>query len=228
MPTAARKPPSEAKVAELGQISSQPARSKFLAKHKSFLRPEVVEQLAKLVVQKVRVNTQEALRLAEAAIAIAKRLRRKESLALSLRAKANALYACGDNRAAVELHQRAHQLYESLEVWNEAGRTLSSSIQPMILLGEYDQAFQAAEKAREIFTRLNDPWRLARLEINVGNIYHRQDRFEESSAHYERGYMGLMPYKDAEAIAVVLSSMAGFLVSLYHFHRASPRTPWSW
>src|SRR5258707_1484531 len=161
MPAAARKPPSEAKVAELGQIASQPARSKFLAKHKAFLHPEVVEQLAQLVVQKVRVNPKEAFRLAEAAIAIAKRLRRKESLALSLRAKANALYASGDNRAAIEHHQRAYQIYESLEVWNEAGRTLSSSIQPMILLGEYNQAFQAAEKAREIFTRLNDRWRLA-------------------------------------------------------------------
>ena len=48
----------------------------------------------------------------------------------------------------------------------------------MILLGEYDQAFQAAERAQEIFDRLDDPWRLARLEINVGNIYHR--RYEET------------------------------------------------
>src|SRR5258708_12863257 len=139
MPTAARKPPSEAKVAEWGQTSSDPARSKSLAKHKPFLRPEVVEQLATLVVQKVRVNTQEALRLAEAAIAIAKRLRRKESLALSLRAKANALYASGDNRAAIEHHQRAYQIYESLEVWNEAGRTFTSSIHPIILSAESDR-----------------------------------------------------------------------------------------
>jgi len=220
MPTAARKPPSKAKVGELGQISSQPARSKFLAKHKSLLRPEVVEQLAKLVVQKVRVNTQEALHLAEAAIAIAKRLRRKESLALSLRAKANALYASGDNRAAVEHHQRSYQLYESLEVWNEAGRTLSSSIQPMILLGEYDQAFQAAEKAREIFTRLNDRWRLARLEINVGNIYHRQDRFEEAIKYYESAQRGLLTHRDVEGMAAILSNMAMCLISLNDFSRS--------
>ena len=90
----------------------------------------------------------------------------------------------------------------------------------MILLGEYDQAFQAAEGAREIFARLNDPWRLARLEINVGNIYHRQDRFEESIAHYESAYTGLIPYKDAEGIAVVLSNMAVCLISLNDFPRA--------
>ena len=220
MPATLRKNSNDALIAELGQLSSEPARRKFLAKHKSLIRQEIVEQLAKLVVQRVRVSTQEALHLAEAAVLIAKRLRRKDVLALSLRAKANALYSSGENRAAIEHHQQAFQLYEKLGIWNEAARTLSSSIQPMILLGEYDKAFQAAERAREIFARLNDPWRLARLEINVGNIYHRQDRFEESIAQYERAYTGLMPYKDTEGIAVVLSNMAVCLISLNDFPRA--------
>jgi CHAT domain-containing protein/tetratricopeptide (TPR) repeat protein len=220
MPTSLRKNSSDTLIAELGQLSSEPARRKFLAQHKRLIRQDTVERIAQLVVEKVRVSTQEALHLAEAAVLIAKRLRRKEALALGLRAKANALYSSGDNRAAIEHHQQAFRLYESLGIWMEAARTLSSSIQPMILLGEYDKAFQAAERAREIFARLNDPWRLARLEINVGNIYHRQDRFEESIAHYERAYIGLMPYKDTEAIAVVLSNMAVCLISLNDFPRA--------
>ena len=220
MPAILTKNSSDALMAELGQLSSEPERRKFFAKHKSLIRQETVEQLAKLVVQRVRVSTQEALHLAEAAVLIAKRLRRKDALALSLRAKANALYSSGENRAAIEHHQQAFQLYEKLGIWNEAARTLSSSIQPMILLGEYDKAFEAAERAREIFARLDDHWRLARLEINVGNIYHRQDRFEESIAQYERAYNGLMPYKDTEGIAVVLSNMAVCLISLNDFPRA--------
>jgi CHAT domain-containing protein/tetratricopeptide (TPR) repeat protein len=220
MPAILTKNSSDALMAELRQLSNEPARRKFLAKHKSLIRLEIVEQLAKLVVQKVRVSTQEALHLAEAAVLIAKRLRRKDALALSLRAKANALYSSGENRAAIEHHQQAFQLYDKLGIWNEAARTLSSSIQPMILLGEYDKAFEAAERAREIFARLDDRWRLARLEINVGNIYHRQDRFEESIAQYERAYTSLMPYKDTEGIAVVLSNMAVCLISLNDFPRA--------
>ena len=220
MPAALRKNSNDTLMAELGQLSTEPARRKFLAQHKKLIRQEIVEQLSQLVVQKVRVSTQEALCLAEAAMLIAKRLRRKEVLALGLRAKANALYSSGDNRSAIEHHQQAFRLYETLGIWDEAARTLSTSIQPMILAGEYDQAFQAAERAREIFARLNDPWRLARLEINVGNIYHRQDRFEESIAHYERAYTELMPYKDTEGIAVVLSNMAVCLISLNDFPRA--------
>src|SRR5205807_8523763 len=206
--------------AELAQLPAEAARREFLARHRGLVHKTSVEQLAELVVERVRVSTQEALHLAEAAILIAGRLKRKDALALSLRAKANALYSSGDNRAAVELHQQAYQLYESLADWKEAARTLSTSIQPLILLGEYDQAFQAAERAREIFTRVDDQRRLARLEINVGNIYHRQDRFEESIAHYERAYQGLLPYKDVERIAVVLSNMAVCLISLNDFPRA--------
>jgi CHAT domain-containing protein/tetratricopeptide (TPR) repeat protein len=220
MPATLKKKSTDALIAELGQLSNEPARRKFLAEHKTLVRYKTVEQLAQLVVQKVRVSTQEAFHLAEAAVVIAKRLGSKEALALGLRAKANALYSSGDNRAAIEHHQQSFRLYESLGNWNEAARTLSSSIQPMILAGEYDMAFQAAERAREIFSRLNDPWRLARLEINVGNIYHRQDRFEESIAHYERAYTQLMPYKDTEGIAVVLSNMAVCLISLNDFPRA--------
>src|SRR5437870_5410715 len=220
MPATLRKNSRDSLIAKLGQLSGDAARRGFFARHKTLIRKEVVEQLAQLVLERVRVSTREALHLAEAAVLIAKKLKRKEFLALALRQKANALYSSGDNRAAVEYHEQAFRLYESQGHWKEAARTLSTSIQPMILLGEYDKAFQAAERAREIFTRLNDPWRLARLEINVGNIYHRQDRFEESIAHYERAYADLMPYKDAEGIAVVLSNMAVCLISLNDFQRA--------
>ena len=220
MPATGSKSSAGELIAQLAQLSTETDRRKFLARHRDLIRKEFVEKLAEQVVERVRVSTQEALHLAEAAIVIGGRLKRKDALALSLRAKGNALYLSGDNRAATEHHQQAFQLYESLGDWKEAAITLSTSIQPLILLGEYDQAFWAAERAREIFTRLDDQRRLARLEINVGNIYHRQDRFEESIAHYERAYQGLIPYKDVEGIAVVLSNMAVCLISLNDFPRA--------
>ena len=210
----------DARLADLTRLEDDASRQKFLARHRALVRHEVVEQLARAVVEKVRVDTRAALRMAEAGESIARRLRKKESIALSLRAKANALYASGENRAAVEHHEQAFQLYSELKHWKEAARTLSSSLQPLILLGEYDRAYQASEKARRIFERLHEPLRLARLEINVGNIFHRQDRFEEAQAHYERAYEGLLPSGDTEGMAVVLSNMAVCLISLNDFPRA--------
>jgi CHAT domain-containing protein len=220
MPTAIKKITPEEVLLPLARLDNEPDRRKFLSQHKSLVRSEVVKQLADLVLEKIRVDTKQALHLAEAAVLIGRRLRRREDIALGTRAKANALYACGDNRAAVEHHEQAFEMYQGLGIWKEAARTLSSSIQPLILLGEYDKAFQAADRAREIFTRLNDPWRLARLDINLGNVFHRQDRFEEAISQYERAYEGLLPYKDAEGIAVVLSNMAMCLISLNDFPRS--------
>src|SRR5882724_8362804 len=220
MPRPAEKSSREATLAKLVKLEKDSDRRRFLTRHKALLRSEVVKQLADLVLEKIRVNTQEALRLADAGLLIAHKLRRKEDIALGLRAKANALYACGDNRSAVEHHDRASEIYESLEIWREAARTHSNSIQPLILLGEYERAFSASEKAREIFTRLGETRRIASLENNVGNIFHRQDRFEEAIAHYERAYKTLSEFEDWERVAITLHNMAMCLISLNDFPRS--------
>src|SRR6266481_5036854 len=220
MPAASKKISREELFVQLAGLGGDVALRRFLLRHKTLLRSEVVKELADLVVEKIRVDTKQALSLSDAALMIARKLRRKEDLALGLRARANALYASGDNRAAVEHHQKAIELYESLKIWKEAARTLSSSIQPLILLGEYDRAFQASERAREIFTQLGEPRRIASLENNVGNIFHRQDRFEEALAHYERAYNTLSEYEDWERVAITLHNMAMCLISLNDFPRS--------
>ncbi len=220
MPPATTKSSPEALFARLAQIEQVSDRRKFLSRHKSLVNSSVVNQLADLVLEKIRVNTQEALHLADAGLLIARKLRRKEDIALGLRTKANALYACGDNRAAVEHHDRASAIYEALQAWKEAARTHNSSIQPLILLGEYERAFSASEKAREIFTRLGENRRIAILENNVGNIFHRQDRFEEAIAHYERAYKTLSEFEDWERVAITLHNMAMCLISLNDFPRS--------
>lgn len=206
--------------AGLARLNDQSDRKDFVARHPELVRPDVVTRLAEVVVRRIRVDASESLRLAEAAVEIALLLKSDESVAFGLRAKGNAVYALGEYIQAVELHERAIKIFEELGLWNEAGRTLSASIQPLILLGEYDRAFSASERARAIFTRLNLPWRLARLEINVGNIFHRQDRFEEALAHYERAYEGLTSHQDAEGAAVLFGNMAVCLISLNDFSRA--------
>lgn len=220
MPTAVKKISHEELFLQLARLENEPDRQKFLSRRKTLLRSEVIQQLFDLVLEKVRVDTKEALHLAEAAILVANKLRRKEDIALATRAKANALYACGDNRSAVEHHEQAIAIYESLGLGKEAARVLSGSIQPLILLGEYDRAFQSAERAREIFTRLGETRRIANLDNNVGNIFHRQDRFEEAMLHYDRAYKTLSENQDWERAAITLHNMAMCLISLNDFPRS--------
>src|ERR1700719_3886369 len=205
---------------ELGTLQSETDRRKFLTRHKSLLRSEVVKRLAPQVVELIRVDAKQALFLAQGTLLIARRLRRKGEIALALRAKANALFASDDNLGAVEHHDQAFKIYESLKIWKEAARTMSNSIQPLILLGEYDRAFAASERARQIFTKLGEERRLASLDNNVGNIFHRQDRFEEALAHYERAYKALSAFGDWEHVAVTLHNMAMCLINLNDFPRS--------
>jgi CHAT domain-containing protein/Tfp pilus assembly protein PilF len=220
MPVAIERIPREELLSQLARVENDLERRKFLASHKSLVRSEVVKQLADLVLEKIRVDTKEALHLAEAAVLIGRRLRKKEDIALGTRAKANALYACGDNRAAVEHHEQAFEMYKALGIFKEAARTLSSSIQPLILLGEYDRAFKSSERAREIFTSVGETRRIASLDNNVGNIFHRQDRFEEAMVHYERAYKTLSEFHDWERVAITLHNMAMCLISLNDFPKS--------
>jgi len=206
--------------AQLARLPDDRSRRKFLSQHPTLVRLEVVARLSEVVLQKVRVDVREALALAEAAELIARRLRKPEALARSLRAKGNALYALNEHKAAVKHHEQAIRLFGKVGKPTEVGRTLSTSIQPLILLGEYERAQRAAARAREIFAQDGDALRLARLEVNVGNIYHRQDRFEEAIRCYELAYEWLMPYKNVEGIAVSLGNMAMCLISLNDFPRA--------
>ncbi|HSU33011.1 MAG TPA: CHAT domain-containing tetratricopeptide repeat protein [Bryobacteraceae bacterium] len=203
-----------------GGLNDASASRVFLSVHPELLQPSVVRRLAEAVRAAVRVDVQKAMALAEAAVVIAAELDDEEALAWALRAKANALWLTGDCRSAVELFRRAADLFEHSGNMNEVGRTLSSSLQSLGLLGEYDMAIAAAERAREIFDRTGDKWRIARLDINVANLYHRQNRFWAALAAYERAYCELVPHKDMEGIGAVLHNMAVCLIALDDFPRA--------
>src|SRR5207302_10538917 len=171
-------------------------------------------KLAELAREKVRVNARESLRVAEAALAVADQIGDEESQARGLRAKANALWFLNQNQAAVELYEQAIAHFQNQGNDTEVGRTLSSAIQPLIRLGEYHRALEGASRAREIFSRSGDTLRLARLELNVANIHHRQDRFAEALQAYEQAYRQLAPLRDTEAIGVALHNMAVCLIGL--------------
>lgn len=205
---------------ELSRLPDEASRNALLGRSPELLHAEIVAQLAESVRHEVRVDVRQALRLAEGALAIAVQLSDKEALARALRAKANALWFLGQCKSAVDLFRQAAHLFEEAGQMNEVGRTLSTSIQSLALLGEYGAAFSAADRAREIFTRLGETSRLARLELNVANIFHRQNRFSEALAAYKRAYQQLLLDKDMEGIGVALHNMAVCLIALDDFRGA--------
>ena len=204
---------------ELAHLKNAQARKLFLARRQLY-DEGVAQQLNDAIRSRLRVDTRQALALVESAILIAQRVRSQEALGRALRSKGNALSILGDNRRGLAFHARAIKIFRRIGNATEEARTLIPSIQPLILLGRYDEAFEAAAAAKKILTDLRDLQRLAHVEINVGNIYHRQDRFEEGLACYERAYEALIPFRDSEGLAIALYNMAVCLITLNDFSRA--------
>ena len=211
---------SEKLLNELANLNDDASRARYLARRRKLWRASLVQQLNEASRTKLRIDAHQALSLAESSVAIARKLRNKGLLARSLRSKANALYNVGDNPSALDCHQKALNIFREIGNPEEEARTLNASIQPFLLLGRYDSALEAADAARILFKRVGDLRRLGHVEINVGNIYHRQDRFEEGLACYERAYEMLLPHKDTEGLAVALYDMAVCLITLNDFPRA--------
>jgi CHAT domain-containing protein/tetratricopeptide (TPR) repeat protein len=196
--------------AKMVTLARRDDRLLFIREHRELLRLEVVSELTTLIPWLVKSELSEALPVAEIAVIIARRLRNMESLAQSFRAKANALYALGRCGRAINYHRKAIALFRSIDNREEVARTLSSAIQPLILQGHYGFALAAAREAQSIFERQGNHWRLARVTVNLGNIYDRQDRVAEALKCYQRayGYLSSHAEKDVEGIGVVLHNIA--------------------
>jgi CHAT domain-containing protein len=207
---------------EITGLSHRHERVQFVSRHSELLRHDVVSALTATVPRLAKADQSKALLVAEIALIIARRLGNNESVAQSFRAKANALYALGRNRAAIDYHRKALALFRSMDNAEQVARTLSSSIQPLILRGQYDLALAAAREAQSIFEKQGNQWRLARVELNLGNIYDRQDRVEDALKCYERAYscLSTCAEEDPEGVAVVLHNMAVSYVRLNDFRRA--------
>jgi CHAT domain-containing protein len=207
-------------LARISSLTTVEDRRKFLADHKSFVQADVVAELNAATLQEFRVNTTTALALADTAILLANILCRLELLAQSKRIKAHVLSERGEYQAAVALYNEAEKLFEQAKDQEGVGRTVTAAIHPHIMIGDYDRAFALATKAQDIFSEVGDKRRLARLENNIGNIFHRQDRFQEALTHYEYAYEQLLPYGDAEELTISLNNMSMCLISLNDFAKA--------
>jgi len=206
-------------ISALARLTDDEGRSEFLHKRR-LLRAGVVAELNDATQKEFRVSTKSALPLADAAVFVARSVRKDGLLAQSYRLKANVLAAAGEYQPAIELYDAALKLFQKSKDKEGAARTLTAAIQPHIMLGQYDRAFQAAERAQKAFRELKDGRRLARLQNNIGNIYHRQDRFAQALVHYEYAYRDLLPYGDSEELSISLNNMSMCLITMNDFPRA--------
>ncbi|MGH9491397.1 MAG: CHAT domain-containing protein [Terriglobales bacterium] len=180
-------------------------------------------QLDQEVAEQLRVDLRRAAELAAQARELARRHPERAIRAYALRARGNVLWFQGQHRRAAAAQARAAALFSTAGKPVEAARALSSSIQPLILCGEYARARAAGRCAQRIFAAHGEATRLARLEINLGNIDHRQDRFPQALAHYQRAYDHLLALgpRPAAGGAARQADIEGIIAALHNIAMCS-------
>jgi len=185
------------------------------------LRPqEIVLYLAAQVPKIAREDADRALQMAGLASWLAETLNDDYCRGRSARAMGHVLQLKGELRESLVEYQKALDFFTKLKLESEIGITLSGSLQPLILLGDYKESHRREERARKIFKTLRDELRLARLDSNLGNILHRQDRFEEALVFYSRAEQSLRRLDAADDLALALNNLAVCYISIREFAKA--------
>src|SRR5271169_1708419 len=204
----------------LSRIPDERSRSAFLSRDPKLQTPEAVQQLFDEVIRLVRVDLRRAHRLGKAAFWLGRRVRDEPSRALGLRALGHVYYLQNKHQFARKHYEAAIAIYAALNRELELARTMTAALQSLIYLGEYDLAVEWSDKARDIFEKHGDMLRLARLETNVGNMCHRQDRFQEAIVLYQRAYAVFEEQGQVLDTAIVLRNLGVSYISLNQFSEA--------
>ena len=207
-------------VEELLAIREESSRHAFLQDNPQIRDQNVVLHLTSLVPKIARQDTDRALQMAGLASWLAEVLDDDYCRARSARAMGHSLQLKGKLRESLAEYRKALDIFEKLHLVSEVGITLSGSLQPLILLGDYRESRLREEMARKIFKAKGDELRLARLDSNLGNILHRQDRFEEALVLYCRAEQTFQRLDAADDLAFALNNLAVCCISLRDFAKA--------
>ena len=192
----------------------------FLQQNPNLRDESAVLCLASNVPKIAREDADRALQMAGLASWLAEIVNDDYCRARSARATGHVLQLKGRFRESLVEYQKALDLFAKLKSETELGITLSGSLQPLILLGDYEESRLREEKARKIFKAQGDELRLARLDSNLGNLLHRQDRVEEALVLYRRAEQSLERLDAADDLAIVLNNLAVCYISLQDFPKA--------
>lgn len=213
-------PGIEGVIGRVAKLADKRAVGRLLRRSPQVWGTASVERLTDEVARLVHVDVGQAERLAEAAAWLAERMRDDYCRARAWRAAGHVLFARGNYERALERYQSALGLFEALGKQVESGRTLSSSLQPLIYLGRYQEARARGETARRIFEQAGDRLRIARLDSNLANLFYRQDRFREALRLYQSAYEEFRSQGVPHDVAVALRNMAVCHISLNQFEEA--------
>ncbi len=190
----------------LAQLSG-PEQRRYLRRHKDLCTPQTVVGFCRRAAGLLRMDLPLARRMVAAAGSVAEALGDSASTARAERARAQLHHIQAEYSLAVEGYANSVAHYEAAGEDVQAAITRSSALHVLALLGRFELAESWAESSRELFSKIGDRVRLARLDANVAVVLHRQHDFEEALRLSLRAYERLRAQGTSQDVAVTLRNM---------------------
>ena len=220
-----------ADLAERLALAGEAERARLLAGYDPLGRIELAQALKARYFDTYSSDPQQA---AGAAVALAS----LASLAANLEIQALAAWTSGMAALQIEgnvdraivLIDEAAARFEAIGQPHTAASTQVSKIFALARLGRYDEAIACGLRARDVFLSYDNMLEAGKIELNLGNIYHRRDQYGEAEQFYlaarERfeaiGDQRLLTYTD-NGLANVLSMQHNFRQAAQLYEQALAR-----
>ncbi|MGB9179357.1 MAG: CHAT domain-containing tetratricopeptide repeat protein [Pyrinomonadaceae bacterium] len=126
----------------------------------------------------------------------------------------------GQMERAIAHLDEAEARFHSLGKSHTSAATQNSKLYALALLGRYDQAIECGLRARELFLAHGDSLAAGKIEVNIGNIYFRRDRYREAEQFQSAARERFTALHDESLLAVINNCLANTHSSLHKFRSA--------
>lgn len=131
-----------------------------------------------------------------------------------------AVAAEGQIERAITLLEEAEKIFLSLDKPQTAASTQVIKLYALALLGRYDEAIACGLRARAVFMAHSDAVAVAKIELNVGNIYLRRDLYQEAEKFLLAARERFAALNDQKQLAKIDNNLAIIYSSQHKFRRA--------
>jgi CHAT domain-containing protein len=132
-----------------------------------------------------------------------------------------ALQLEGQIERAIQRIDEAAARFKALGQLHNAASTQVSKIFALARLGHYDEAIACGLQARDVFLEADDALAAGKVDLNLGNIYHRRDQYGEAEQFYLAARERFSAIGDQKLLTYADNGLANVLSMQHNFHAAA-------
>jgi tetratricopeptide (TPR) repeat protein len=166
------------------------------------------------------IHSATGLALAQAALQLASRTSKQSLLIEAWHLMGRSLSANEDFEKAIPFYRQVISGFEVIGDVRQAARVRLALIGVLLNADRYEEAFEVAGVAEDLFEAHHDETGLARLYHNIANIYHRTDDHARAYQYYLKAYQMFETLGDDRAIAHSCFNLANVLGNIDRFEES--------